>query len=71
MNSIPDDILKLLLLPFQNNVDSFLVGLVCKKWNSLIKRDLTIHFKTIAIHYAEGGHLSALQWLQYEIVIKT
>ena len=63
---ISADLLKEILKFLQNNEHSFLVGLVCKTWNSLISRK---HFsvETITNFYASQGNLSCLKWIQYHL----
>jgi hypothetical protein len=61
MNELPLDMLTIVLSHFQRNEESFLVGMVCKKWNSIIKRYRKISFLSISKHYAAHGGLSALQ----------
>ena len=64
MESLPTEILKLVLCNFQDNEESYLLGLVCKKWNSIISRKKDMQYKSVIVYYTEIGSLSALQWLQ-------
>ena len=65
---LPPDVLLLVLSSFQQNEESFFVGLVCKKWNSVIKRNRTLHLGQVAQLYAQYGNMSALDLLNKSTV---
>ena len=60
---VPNDVLRIILQFFQLNEESFFVGLVCKRWNSIIKRDKTVAFPTIVRYYAKLGNLESVKCL--------
>jgi SET domain-containing protein len=58
---VPTDIQLLILEPFQMNAESFLVGLVCKHWSSLIKRNRNLTLSDIMTHYAYYGNFEPIK----------
>ena len=48
---------------FQENEGSFFVGLVCKRWNILIKRNKKLRLGQVTEYYARLGSLSAINLL--------
>ena len=60
---LPSDMLSLILHSFQQNEESFFVGLVCKKWNAVVKRNQNIHLGQVAQCYVKYGNMSALDLL--------
>ena len=65
INDILDhNTLTLILDYFQENEESFIVRLVCKKWNSLIKPDKDTFLEGVLQYYARYGHLNVLKWFE-------
>ena len=70
MNELNEDVLKIILQPFQNNEESFLVGMTCKRFNKFIKRNKSIKLNKVLCHYILQGDLSTLKWFKYLIELK-
>ena len=63
INNLPKELLELILQPFQKNEESFLVGIFCKKFNSIIQRDKEISITEVFLHYVESNQFATLQYL--------
>lgn len=61
-STLPREILQLILQPFQRNEQSFLVSIVCKKWNSIVRIDRNC--RNSIEYYAEHRNFSALKWIK-------
>ena len=65
MDTLPRDLLNLLLAPFQNNEQSYLLSLVNKQFNSIVKVDRRIPLEDVLRYYAEHGYIPCLNWFRY------
>jgi hypothetical protein len=63
---LPRDCLVCILNFFQCDEESFSVGLVCKKWNAIVKRNRQLSLTKVLSYYALNGRLSPLQWIEYQ-----
>ena len=61
MDSLDDNVLKLILQTFDEKAEAFFLRTVCKRWASLLKPN-TKSYIQIARQYAEYGSRSALEY---------
>ena len=60
---LPNDVLLLILKPFQETHESPFMRLVCKQWNSLISHKPFL-LKDVAYYYAKRSNMAALKYLE-------
>ena len=66
---IDHNILHYILSYFQKNEYSYIVGLVCKKWNSIIEQNKKLLLKQIVQQYTRDGRLNVIKWFGYVFCI--
>ena len=63
MNELDDNVLKIILQPFNKQPESYFLRLVCKRWASIVNpTEQSIVY--VASRYAEYGNKKALEMLQ-------
>ena len=68
INSVPLDCLQLILKPFQRCEESYMMSLVCRRWNSVIEFDPNISLTSEILYFAKHGQFNVLGWYRYSSV---
>ena len=66
MDVLDDDVLKLILQPFDGNPEAFFLRTVCRRWATLLKPN-KCSYNQIAKSYAASGSRAVLEYLNQNI----